>query len=178
MELSRIPLHLFLGLGTQQIALLELRLKALDAVWAAGRGKELTNPKMEAKLREQEALVIECRHSAEAHHDNATSMQNTIAAMAAEDDPPTADARKAKKTALRKLRSELDVAQKASKASEKASEAAKKEVYKSCTTLRLAPLCEASTSCWTRTTSSGRSILSDLTRNPLTLTLTLNNPNS
>ena len=130
MELSRIPLHLFLGLGTQQIALLELRLKALDAVWAAGRGKELTNPKMEAKLREQEALVIECRRSAEAHHDNATSMQNTIAAMAAEDDPPTADARKEKKTALRKLRSELDVAQKASKASEKASEAAKKEVQK------------------------------------------------
>ena len=67
MEISRIPLHLFLGLGTQQIALLEMRLKALDAVWAAGRGKELANLKMEAKLREQQAMVVECRRSAEAH---------------------------------------------------------------------------------------------------------------
>lgn len=129
MEISRIPLHLFLGLGTQQIALLELRLKSLDAIWAEGRGKELSNPKWEAELQEQKALVIECRRAAENHYDNATSLQNSIEAAGAEDTTSTDEA-KLKKTRIRKLRAELDVAQKAQRAAEKASDAAKKQVQK------------------------------------------------
>ena len=141
MQISRIPLHLLLGIGTQQIQLLELRLKGLDAIWAAGRGTQLSNPKMEAKLREAEALVIKLAGDVETNLDNAVSLRNAMDLIEADEANAVAVLRGKKapsraagytpvrhEAAYRRHRLERDVSLKAQKAAEKSLEVAKKEV--------------------------------------------------
>ena len=141
MQISRIPLHLLLGIGTQQIQLLEVRLKALDAIWASGRGKELSNPKMEAKLREQEALVLKLASDVKTHLDDAVSLENAMA-LIEEDDANAVAVLRGKKAlsraagykpalheaAYRKHRLEREASLKSHKAAERSLEVAKKEV--------------------------------------------------